>query len=105
MARPPSRGKVDDPGLLGRRAADHVDERKIGGEKLVAADHPDAGVELLGELDGLLLERVRPQRMGLTRSRPKATPAAMRSSRSQSRPSGATSRGFGAKSALNRSYR
>ena len=59
-----SPGKVDDPRLLGGRAPDRVDERKIGGEKLVAAHHADARVKTLGELDDLLLERVRPERVG-----------------------------------------
>ena len=52
------------PRLFGARAPDCVDEGKIGGDEFVAAHHGDAGVEMLGELDGLLFKRVGTEHVG-----------------------------------------
>ena len=41
-----------------------MDEGKIGADEFVAAHHGDAGVEMLGELDGLLFKRVGTQDIG-----------------------------------------
>ena len=41
-----------------------MNERKIGRDEVVAANHADAGVETLGEPDRLLFERVGPERIG-----------------------------------------
>ena len=67
-----SPGEIDDPRRLGGGAPDRVDEREIGGDEFVAADHGDARAEMLGELHRLLLERIGPSALAgaLTRSRP-----------------------------------
>ena len=55
---------MDNARLFGGRAPDRVDEGKIVREQFVAAHHGDARVKMLGELDHLLLKRVRPERVG-----------------------------------------
>ena len=54
-----SPGKVDEPRLFSARASDRMDEGKIGADEFGAAHHGDAGVEMLGKLDGLLFKCVR----------------------------------------------
>ena len=89
--------EIDDPRRLGRGAPDGVNERQVRGEEFVAADDADAGVESPRRACTAACSSASgPSALAgaLTRSRPKATAAAMRSIRAASTPSGATSRGF-----------
>ncbi len=56
--------KSTSRGCFGARATDRVDEGKVRGDEFLAAHHADAGVEMLGELDGLLFKRVGAERVG-----------------------------------------